>query len=83
MEFDSDDPATWPTDAESWYKVSYSTVTVTTRQVPFPPAEYYAIFGSVFNRDAHNLSLYNASSADVSDLLRISPSMGIYWRDLG
>ena len=73
MEFDSDDLATWPTDAESWYKVSYSTVTVTTRQVPFPPAEYYAIFGSVFNRDAHNLSLYNASSADVSDLLASLP----------
>ena len=73
MDFDPDDPATWPTDAESWYKVSYTTVTISTRQVPFPPEEYYAIFGSVFNRDPHNLSLYNADSADVSDLLASLP----------
>ena len=73
MDFDPDDPATWPADAESWYKVSYTTVTISTRQVPFPPDEYYAIFGSVFNRDPHNLSLYNADSADVSDLLASLP----------
>ena len=73
MEFDPDDPTTWSTDAESWYKVSYSTVTVSTRRVPFPPEEYYAIFGSVFNRDPHRFSLYNADSADVSDLLASLP----------
>ena len=73
MDFDPDDPATWPADAESWYKVSYTTVTISTRQVPFPPEEYYAIFGSVFNRDPHNLSLYNAASTDVSDLLASLP----------
>ena len=73
MDFDPDDPATWPADAESWYKVSYTTVTISTRQVPFPPDEYYAIFGSVFNRDPRNLSLYNADSADVSDLLASLP----------
>ena len=71
MDFDPDDPATWPADAESWYKVSYTTVTISTRRVPFPPEEYYAIFGSV--RDPHNLSLYNADSADVSDLLASLP----------
>ena len=76
MDFDPDDPTTWPADAESWYKVSYTTVTISTRQVPFPPEEYYAIFGSVFNRDPHNLSLYNADSADVSDLLASLPHNG-------
>ena len=73
MEFNPEDPTTWPTDAESWYKVSYSTVTVSTRRVPFPPQEYYAIFSSVFNRDPFRLSLYNADSADVSDLLASLP----------
>ena len=73
MEFDPDDPTTWPADAESWYKVSHTTVTISTRQVPFPPDEYYAIFGSVFYRDPHDLSLYNADSADVSDLLASLP----------
>ena len=65
MEFTPEDPTTWPTDAESWYQVSHSTVTISTRRVPFPPQEYYAIFGSVFKRDPLRLSLYNADSADV------------------
>ena len=73
MEFDPDAPNTWPTDAESWYQVSYTTVTISNRQVPFPPEGYYAIFGSVFDRDPHNLSLYNAASTDVSDLLASLP----------
>ena len=73
MEFDPDAPNTWPTDAESWYQVSYTTVTISNQQVPFPPEGYYAIFGSVFDRDPHNLSLYNAASTDVSDLLASLP----------
>ena len=73
MDFDPDDPNTWPTDAESWYQVSYTTVTISHRRVPFPPDGYYAIFGSVFDRDPHNLSLYNAASPDVSDLLASLP----------
>ena len=73
MDFDPDAPNTWPTDAESWYQVSYTTVTISNRQVPFPPEGYYAIFGSVFDRDPHNLSLYNAASTDVSDLLASLP----------
>ena len=54
LDFDPDAPNTWPTDAESWYQVSYTTVTISNRQVPFPPEGYYAIFGSVFDRDPHN-----------------------------
>ena len=73
MDFDPDDSNTWPTDAESWYQVSYTTVTISNRHVPFPPEGYYAIFGSVFDRDPHNLSLYNAASTDVSDLLASLP----------
>ena len=51
----------------------YTTVTISHRRVPFPPEGYYAIFGSVFDRDPHNLSLYNAASPDVSDLLASLP----------
>ena len=57
MDFNPDDPDTWPADAESWYQVSYTAVTIANRRVPFPPENYYAIYGSVFNRDPHHLSL--------------------------
>ena len=58
MDFNPDDPDTWPADAESWYQVSYTAaVTIANRRVPFPPVNYYAIYGSVFNRDPHHLSL--------------------------
>ena len=33
-------------------------VTIANRRVPFPPENYYAIYGSVFNRDPHHLSLF-------------------------
>ena len=43
MDFDPDDSNTWPTDAESWYQVSYTTVTISNRHVPFPPEGYYML----------------------------------------
>eukprot|EP00434_Breviolum_minutum_P045316 symbB.v1.2.040600.t1/scaffold7365.1/size11661/1 len=73
MDFNPDDPDTWPADAESWYQVSYTAVTIANRRVPFPPENYYAIYGSVFNRDPHHLSLYTADTEHVSDLLASLP----------
>ena len=73
MDFNPDDPDTWPADAESWYQVSYTAVTIANRRVPLPPVNYYAIYGSVFNRDPHHLSLYTADTEHVSDLLASLP----------
>ena len=72
MDFNPDDPDTWPADAESWYQVSYTAVTIANRRVPFPPVNYYAIYGSIFNRDPH-LSLYTVDTEHVSNLLASLP----------
>ena len=77
--FGPDKPATWPSDVDSWFQVSYPVDVIKTREVEFPSSNsYHQIFPNVFSRDQFDLAVYQSDSTTLNELMAALPQWEYY-----